>query len=384
MECAFCNSDIRKDELLVCTSCGVGYHFRCLNITYSDFHGHINKLRETWLCDNCKNITRRLRNDDTPIRSLKPGHLDMSCDSVGVPAHIDSDGSASLLSNALSKHFSLDDISKLLDAKLDAIKLHLSNEIVSAIENLKSDLAQTTEMLASRMADINQDVSSIKNRVEILENENALLRVELTSLKEKGISYDSSPTLDLIQNLQNEINDQEQSTLMNDIELSCIPEFEGESLWHIALAVAKKLAVDIDERDLICATRVGSKLKSPNVSESRHQQRPRPIVIRLARKTLRDDFLKNARVRRGATTDDLGLPPHNIRTFYVNERLTKRNRILLAKARERGRGLHWKFVWSKEGRIYAKQSDSTYSAVNWIRSEKDIERVFCSNSNELS
>lgn len=384
MVCTICNTDIRKDELLLCTSCGERYHFRCLNITYADFHGPLNKFRETWLCANCKNITRRLRNDDTPIRSQKPGPLDMSCDSEDVPVHTDSDPSASIPLHTLSHRFSLDDISKLLDTKFESITRHLSNEVTSAIDNLKSDLAQATEALTSRIVTMNQDISSIKNRVMTLENENVLLRAELTSLKEKGISQDPSPALVLVENLRNEINDHEQSTLINDIEISGIPEFEGESLSHIALAVAKKLAVDIDERDLVCAMRVGSRLIPSHIPETQHQQRPRPIVIRLARRDLRDDFLKNARVRRGATTGDLGLPPHNIRTFYVNERLTKRNRVLLAKARERGRNLHWKFVWSKEGRIFARRSDSTHSATNWIRSEKDIERVFGTNSDRIN
>lgn len=79
-------------------------------------------------------------------------------------------------------------------------------------------------------------------------------------------------------------------------------------------------------------------------------------------------------MRRGATTVDLGLPTHEPRPFHVNERLTKSNRSLFGKVREKGRALQWKHIWSKEGRIYAHKNDS--SNIHIVREEGDIERVF--------
>ncbi|KAG7300779.1 hypothetical protein JYU34_015108 [Plutella xylostella] len=83
--------------------------------------------------------------------------------------------------------------------------------------------------------------------------------------------------------------------------------------------------------------------------------------------------MKSARVRRGATTADLGLSAAP-RPFYVNDRLTKTNRILFNKAREAKKQLHWRFVWTRQGRVYARQEEG--KARHWIRSEGDLTRVF--------
>ncbi|KAJ8728928.1 hypothetical protein PYW07_006624 [Mythimna separata] len=80
-------------------------------------------------------------------------------------------------------------------------------------------------------------------------------------------------------------------------------------------------------------------------------------------------LLNGARVRRGATTENLGLAGKPVR-FYVNERLTKRNQQLFRQTRAAA-GLHgWSFVWSKRGRILVrnKPGDPAFR----ITSEEDI------------
>ncbi|KOB76071.1 Zinc finger DNA binding protein [Operophtera brumata] len=66
-----------------------------------------------------------------------------------------------------------------------------------------------------------------------------------------------------------------------------------------------------------------------------------------------------ARQRRGLITSaELGLegPPAPL---YFNERLTRLNRQLFAKAREECRHHKWKYCWIKSGRIYLrKEQDS--------------------------
>lgn len=104
--------------------------------------------------------------------------------------------------------------------------------------------------------------------------------------------------------------------------------------------------------------------------------RPRPIVVRLARKSVRDQLLRAARVRRGATTQDTGLPgPHH--RFYINERLTKLNRQLFRQARELGEKLNWRFIWTRDGKIYVRQGANSNRFI--IKNEQDLKRVFGSD-----
>lgn len=97
----------------------------------------------------------------------------------------------------------------------------------------------------------------------------------------------------------------------------------------------------------------------------------------MARRALRDDLLRAARVRRGATTADMSLPGP-ARRFYVNERLTKTNRQLFNKTRAAAKNCKWKFVWTRDGRIYARKTEGQ-SGVR-IRTDLDITRIFGSDN----
>ncbi|CAG5024224.1 unnamed protein product [Parnassius apollo] len=127
------------------------------------------------------------------------------------------------------------------------------------------------------------------------------------------------------------MNERDQELFYNDIEITSIPEEKGENLIHIVTTLSVKLGVKLSENDLVSATRVGRvNVSSETVPESR----PRPVVVKLGRRALKDQVLMATRVRRGITTEGTGLPaPH--RRFYVNERLTKVNRLLFWQARKK-------------------------------------------------
>lgn len=61
------------------------------------------------------------------------------------------------------------------------------------------------------------------------------------------------------------------------------------------------------------------------------KDRPRPIIVRLARRSVREELLKSVKVRRGTTTDGLGLPIHVPQKMHINERLTREIESFLPK-----------------------------------------------------
>ena len=154
------------------------------------------------------------------------------------------------------------------------------------------------------------------------------------------------------------------------------------------MCIGTKLGVALEERDIVSATRVGTRLRSEKSAGASGGDgngggaRPRPLVVRLARRALRDELLRQARVRRGANTADLGLPMHKPRNFYLNERLTKTNRILLSRARAAASAANWKFAWSKEGKVYVRQYHT--SRVIRLRDLKDLQSVFTNQNDELN
>lgn len=85
---------------------------------------------------------------------------------------------------------------------------------------------------------------------------------------------------------------------------------------HIVIAFAKKIGVNLDERDVVSAERAGP---PRTTGRDGAPTRPRPIAVRFTRRATRDALLRAARVRCNVTTE--GLPVSRpAQPLYVNER----------------------------------------------------------------
>ena len=391
MICLACNNTIKyPSDLLKCTSCQGMYHYLCLNMTTAFYQRNQHELVDSWACHDCSIVDRKRRGDDTPVRSGQlgtnrkgDGNEDLEDVDNGIaekstifsatcfdsnPPKIATQKSPTLLSQVL------DATMQQLDSKLRLLQTHISSdfktELNKAINSLKEDFTRTTDFLGAQIKDVMDGYCSVTKRLSKLEEENTNLRSELSLLKSNPIE---APLLETINQLQRDLDEREQLSLLNDVDISGVPMFEGESVTHIVMSVATKLGVSLEERDIVSAGRVGIIRKQDG---SKDHVRPLPISVKLARRSLKDNLLKNARVRRGATTADLGLPNHEPQSIYINERLTKKNRILFGKTREAARVADWKFAWTKEGRILVRRTSSSVSPVLQIRSKQDIERIF--------
>ncbi|KAJ2937724.1 hypothetical protein O0L34_g17869 [Tuta absoluta] len=134
--------------------------------------------------------------------------------------------------------------------------------------------------------------------------------------------------------------------------------------------IATKIGIALDQRDIVSIHRTGSK-NSQEVDESKG---PRIAVLRLARRSIKEDILKAAKTRRGGIkSSDLNIQGVS-RIIHINERLTYVNRQLFRNARLASKEHGWKFVWTREGRVLARHSEG--KAVHRIKTEDDINQVF--------
>lgn len=68
MICFDCKGKILCNDWLDCNQCKRRHHYSCQNITSADFKEYGEQIKVTWKYLSCQNVTRRTRNDDTPIR----------------------------------------------------------------------------------------------------------------------------------------------------------------------------------------------------------------------------------------------------------------------------------------------------------------------------
>lgn len=348
MRCFACPNDMESSERIDCACCKKPYHFRCVNITTAEFMStSFTREKADWRCPVCRNITSRPKRDNTPVGKTRyHADIDMSMDALSV-------GDSSSLNDNVTTHeeaLPYSRFEQLLKSQQDAL--------FSKIDLLKHQLAQEMLILSERVAGLELENKHLRDEVEILKKNQNMMSEPVMSNMQEAVSK-----------LQQDLNEREQSTLLNDVEVTGIPEAANESCIHLVLAVAKRLDVEMEERDIVSVSRAGPR-RSPLPDAAGRPPLPRPLVVRFARRALRDQIIKHARVRRGATTADIGLPLQP-RPFHINERLTKKNRSLFGKAREMGRTQRWRFVWTSEGRVLARQADG--SRVYQIRDEKDLD-----------
>lgn len=339
---------VAENETLKCYLCSRRYHHQCLNMTSATYR-ELNK--SSWQCPSCDNVTKRFsrRGDETPTRKQfeeKPtAHASSVTLSPSYPAKDRPIASLAPTHQQKDQAVSYTQFVELLDTKLEGLRLSITKDFNNMLSELKVDFCKELESLRGENAKLKEDLAALEQRVQI---------------------SDAAKMTEAIVDLQQQLQQRDQDLLSNDVEISGIPEHKVESVMHLTLAVALKLGMELEDRDIVSAMRVGPKSEPVEGVEPR----PRPIVVRLTRRTLRDQLLKNARVRRGATTSDLGLPEHEPKKFYVNERLTKANRALFGKARDAGRTARWKYIWTSDGRVFGRKQKTSDRIV--LRNEEDI------------
>ncbi|XP_063531452.1 uncharacterized protein LOC134742333 [Cydia strobilella] len=225
------------------------------------------------------------------------------------------------------------------------------------MSDLKSQLTSALDSLTkcqTRMDEINGKLTDTERRLQALEDQQSQnVRIKAT-----------------LQDLENKYNIQAQLALRNDVEIIGCPETKNENLHHTMMTIATKIGASVSDIDIDYVSRGGPKRKQ---SSNESNQLPRPVIVRFARRKVRDDFIAKSKIRRNLDTTDIiteGTP----QKLYINERLTRENRQLFRIARERAGQANFKYCWTRGGFIYARKRDGA-DAINIINYDC-IDRVF--------
>ncbi|KAJ0170999.1 hypothetical protein K1T71_008709 [Dendrolimus kikuchii] len=322
-KCSACGKFLSPTGAATCSLCPLIFHRGCVAIPETAI------VSKSWACPECKKKVRRGDNTITPVKGICGNESPHETVSLPVAG------------------FSTSDVSH---PEEDENELRaMRREMAEYMGELRREMVE----LRTSIAGFGQRLDSIECRLDVLEqNKNTIAQLKV------------------------EINERDQEALLSDLDIGCLPEEKGENVYHIVTILAAKLGVNIEERDIIFAERIGGISTNGAVSGGGTVERSRRVVVRFARRNLRDELLHAARVRRNLTASDLGLasPSALSRRIYINERLTRINRYLFYKVREECRKRNWRYSWTKRGRIFARQGDG--KQVFAIRSENDLARVF--------
>lgn len=338
-KCGGCGKFLSSTEAANCSKCRSWYHRACVGVQ------HTGRVSTPWHCPECTKNLARNNQSETPVRAHAPSSAEHEESLVNLM------DTSPINSTALDTTQELN--LNILRTELGLFKQDFLKIVRDEFKLLRDDLSE----LRSSVNATNDRLSNLEERVAVLENNNT----------------QPQASSELITQLRNDINDRDQELLANDLQISNIPETSGENPTHTVMLIASKIGIKMKPRDIVSADRVGGRRINATQATGPAETRPRFLVVRLARRHLRDELLEAARVRRGMTTADLDLPGPATR-FFVNERLTKVNRELFRSAREAGSRLGWQFIWAKRGRIFARYKPG--DAICQIRCEADLQRTF--------
>jgi hypothetical protein len=364
-KCAACTKSLDKKDFLRCVMCELAYDIACLNISsqrYRSFYALNSERKHTWKCPECLSKIPKQGNINTPVRGSASVVNNNSCATTLVNSINDDDQNVTLR----PKHTTapvLEEHQHNNSEEKESVNVNDSmaylKVFVDEMRAMRQELSRMCDKMSTFTETINSRMDRLEQRMESIESRKS--DIDNSKLKELEAT---------VSQLKWEIQERDQEMLSNDIEVASFPESINENGTHVILTIANKLGVKLEERDVVNAYRAGP-ASSP--VEGGAPPRPRPLVVRLARRAARDVLLRAARTRRGATTEGMSVPG-SPRSFYLNERLTKANRYLFQKTRESAKRSAWKFVWTREGKTFVRKEQGTPSVR--IRSEFDIAKVF--------
>lgn len=240
-------------------------------------------------------------------------------------------------------------IDKIQD-QLNKIVMQLA-PLASLVEDIKtikadiSDLKESHEMAHQLLATLSDSVQAIESRVNKVE---------------KVVHEVPAMQTEIIR-LQQELENRDQWSRANNVEIRGIPQTNNEDLYGIAQKIGQLCNFPIKKEDINYIARIPTRV--PNKDKS--------IIVAFNNRYIKEELVALARKTNQLHLLKLGFTSSE--KFYVNDHLTQRNKTLLNKARSLAKEKNFKYIWVKHCKIMARKSDSSHSF--FIRNENDLMKI---------
>lgn len=346
-KCDSCNKMMDANNSITCTqaSCTKGLHFACMNPSIKDD----KEQRLTWKCPSCKVKEPRANRDNTPIRSSKDDGKGSSAENVTVRRGTQQQDKKQQQDFLASMR---EEILNTIRSELPKVVRTVISDELRPMNSLIKELEKSVQAMSGMYDSIKKEMDSQASQMQKLKEENLSLHESVNELHGR------------LSDLENDFSKQEQWARIKNIEVVGVPENNKESLSHIIGMLAEHTGVKVTSDDLVFVNRVQAKRAGGG--------RPRAIVAQFKERATKDTLLSAFKKCRSITTKDIGMDGDH-RKIYINEHLTVKNKVLLSKTKDLAKEAGYKFVWSKNCRIYMRKSEN--SPFILITKESDLKSI---------
>ncbi|XP_022201389.2 uncharacterized protein LOC111058195 [Nilaparvata lugens] len=233
-------------------------------------------------------------------------------------------------------------------AHLDHLLAEFKKDIIESQKQNYGDLLKSVDECKNKLTNYNEILGRqdelIKKQNEIIQQ----LQKENELLKNKFAELDAR------------VEDQEQYSRRNTIEVFGILESQGENAENLVLDVCKELGVKITAE----AISVAHRLKKFG------NQRSAGIIVKFVRRKDADELLRRRKEKRNLTAQDVGFPGDKSPIFIYQSLAPGRHRLFTAARRIRAQE-NLRYVWiDRSGVIKMRATEN--SRVISIRTQQDL------------
>lgn len=297
----------------------------------------MNEHKQTWKCPSCLSAEPSAKPSKAPTPPRSPTHSD--------------DGNITFRCGKAKSRLTdvVPDESSLFsqEALRDIIREEIGATLKSAIK----------ELVTEHLINIDKKIAVFDNSISFNNN---LLEEMKTKLDEKvgiieKLEKENAELRSNVDDLTIRLNSVEQHMRECNIEITGMPEHQTENLANVILQLGKTVECPVASEDIQHVTRVAKLNKDSN--------RPRAVVLKLRNRAARDNLLAAVTKYNRSHTDDklssrhLGIGGKR-EPIFVSEHLSPHNKHLHAATRQKAKEAEFKFVWIRDGRIYAKKNET--------------------------
>lgn len=359
MGCCKCSDPIYDSEDITCCNCKKLYHFNCGGIRETNFRKMTSAKKASWRgpCCNKSDSDKQIRDSES---TTMVGHV-----SLNDIQNLLQSGLDNILKQQKSE---LDNFKTDMMAKIDVSLSSLDLKVEKAM-NLISNLTDNCDLLTASITPLQDSVKYLSEQQDTFQK-----TINNFEQKMKKIENDNNilkNKIQILDSVKNDLNEVEQRARFNNVEIYGIPERKTENLTQIVESISKFLEVEITNNDILFATRI--------IPRNNTVTKPKSVIVKFNSFMKKDELLNQARKNRGLSSKNIGIPGEE-RQIYINEHLTRQNKNLLNKTRVVCKELGFRYVWTRNTKIYVRRNDN-FPAIR-IHNEENLESLQVEGSSQ--
>jgi len=237
---------------------------------------------------------------------------------------------------------------------METMQKTITAEITAQI----SKVDQNVNSLRTDIIALKSTLEEANTKIAHLDEENDTRKAEVADLKRENAGL-----IDEVNDLKNQIQDLQQYSRINNLEIAGIPSTQGEDVYDILSRLAGIINVPFSRNQISVAHRLPLRT---NAQKNEH----RKIVVCFASRSEKNAWRHAARARRNITAAEFcnTWPTTNV---YINEHLTVGNKAVLGHARRLRKQQKIYSVWTTDCKIFVKKTAEDRSIRVWTTADLD-------------